>query len=238
MNATTGSNVEGWGRLCTKVYVWDYSANFANCMMPFPNLYSMRENIAWFYENGVRGLFINATDRHCGEFNELRGYLYYKLMRDPHMTENEFFTEMNSFIKTYYGDKGLYLRKYIDIIEELTNGHHFGFNASPAIVYDYDEVFARMDEIDALWEKAYAEAAGNETLTMRVDRAHQSWVYLRQNALFDSMMTNGTSEQQQAYRAANEELYENIGKYHICMNEHGGYGEVGYDPSKAPQNWK
>ena len=244
-------HIQKWKDVCRKVYVWDYAADFSYCMIPFANFYSMPGSIAAIYDNGARGMFINAVDKHTGEFNELRGYLYIKLMRYPHMTEKEYFGEMNGFIKAFYGDEKLYLRKYIDIIEELTNDRHFGYNGKTDHVFDYAQVRERVDEIDELWAKAAKEAKGNPLYEMRVDRARMSWLYLKQCATYETKFVNGTPEEKAAYIALNKELYWKMAPsdyddpsnpylpntYNIVFNEGGKYEIVKNDAERSPEEW-
>lgn len=37
-------DIEAWSRIAPKLYVWDYVTNFANYIMPFPNLHVLKPN--------------------------------------------------------------------------------------------------------------------------------------------------------------------------------------------------
>ena len=237
MNVASCSNVQGWGAISKKMYVWDYSADFSYCMIPFANLYSMYDNVKWFYDNGVRGLFINAVDKSCGEFTELRGYLWTRLMYNPNITREEYFDHINSFIRNYYGDKELYLRRYIDIIEELTERQDVGFNAPVNMTFNYDEVIERIDEIEALWAGAFEEAKGNAEYTERVDCSYSSWLYLKQCATYSAYYLNGTDAQKNQYITENKRLYDRIMKYDIGLKEGTDSSSVRYDQGASPDRW-
>ena len=82
--ATLQQDLKGWSQICNRIYIWDYTTDFAHYLMTFPNLYVLGENIRFFQENSVAGLFEQGNGESVsGEFGELRAYVLSKLMWNP-----------------------------------------------------------------------------------------------------------------------------------------------------------
>ena len=236
MNSQIYEQITSWGNICSEMFIWDYVADFSYAMVPLPSFHSLRQNIKLFYDNHTTGIFINGHSKSTGEFERLRGYLYCQLMKNPNISEEEYFDLMNGFIRSYYGDEKLYLRQYLEIIEELTNDKHYNFNAPPGAFYDYEQVYERTPEIDALWEGAFAQTQGNSELYCRVEESYASWLYLRQCASYGKLYENGTEEQKSAYVSDNRKLLYLISKYGIIISQ--GDGEISAPENASPETWK
>ncbi len=234
LNMQVTENFTGWGQLCEKVYIWDYSTNFTYNVSPYPTFDTMLENARWFHENGARGVFNNAVTGTNGEFGELRAYLLTRIYRDPYMTKEEYYTHMDNFLKGYYGDGWKYVREYIDTVEKWANEKHWNCNAPIASIFDLDKVTENVDYLNDLWNKAEAGAASNTQLN-RVKRSRLSCTYLIQNAVYDSMVTNGTDATRKAYYAANEAFYNAVKSFGVQWKESGSLSN--YDKYSPPINW-
>jgi len=109
------STLDAWSEICDNLAIWDYTANFNEYNILHPNFHVLRENLQFFaeyniiflYEQGLSGL----TN---GEFAELRSYLLTKLMWDPYVSEEEYYSWMDEFLADYYGPGWQYIREYID----------------------------------------------------------------------------------------------------------------------------
>lgn len=235
LNKSIAENLEGWGELCTKVYVWDYSTNFKYTATPFPNFDVLLGNARWFHENGVRGVFNNAVTGTSGEFGELRAYLLTRVYRDPYMTEEEYYGHMDKFLAAYYGDGWEYIREYIDLVESWSNERHWICNAPVGSVFDYDVVVENVDLLNSLWDQAEAQADSSAVLN-RIKRSRLACTYLIQNATYDSMVTNGTDVTREEYYAANEAFYEVATEFDIQWTESNS-NISRYDKYQPPVNW-
>jgi len=112
----TGTNLvedlEAWGRICHRLYVWDYVTNFANYVLPFPNWGVLAPNVRLFTRNHVKGVFALGADRPGGgEFSALRAWLLAKLMWDPAADEQAL---LHEFLTGVYGRGGEHLLRYIN----------------------------------------------------------------------------------------------------------------------------
>lgn len=234
LNKGIASNIETWGRLCEKIYVWDYSTNFKYNATAFPNFDVLRENAAWFYNNGVRGVFNNAITGTSGEFGELRAYLLSRLYRDPLMSEEEYNAHMNSFLEMYYGAGWQYVRQYIDLVEQLSHDQHWICNAPVSSVFKFDEVLTKVDLINSLWDAAEAYAQSQDILN-NVKRSRLAATYLIQNATHESLYTNGTDATRAEYMRLNEEYYNEFKSFGCQWTENNG--EINFSASQPPMKW-
>ena len=83
----------------------------------------------FYHENGVRGMFPQGNSQSVsGEFGELRSYLLAKLMWNPYMSEEEYYTMMDEFLAAYYGEGWKYIRQFIDKTTELAANGGFAIN--------------------------------------------------------------------------------------------------------------
>ena len=81
---TVPQDMKAWSEKCDRMYVWDYVTNFNHYFTPMPNFQVLQDNIRFFLENNVVGLFEQGNGEDLsGEFGELRYYILSKLMWEP-----------------------------------------------------------------------------------------------------------------------------------------------------------
>lgn len=157
-NTSFKKDVEEWGKIAKKYYVWDYTTNFHKYMLPFPNLHVMHKNIKFFVENNVTGVFAQGNEQSLSaEFGELRAYLLSKLLWNPDMSEKEYFAYMDEFLQGYYGAGWKRIRSYIDWTSEFSakKTHAHCETSEIAIPFDNKE---QCESWIAEWRKAVEEA--------------------------------------------------------------------------------
>ncbi len=116
-----------WADHCKRIYVWDYTTNFRNYNAPYPNFNVLRQNVRFFADCNVRGVFEQGNRQDInGEFGELRGYLLAKLLWDPYMSEETYQRHINEFLAGYYGKGADRLRAYFDRMLAAAKDVHFG----------------------------------------------------------------------------------------------------------------
>ena len=162
-NAAFKKDIEEWSAICDNLYIWDYTTNFMYYLAPFPNLGVLRENVKFYKDHHVIGMFEQGNYQSTsGEFGELRAYLLAKLLWNPDMSEEEYNRHMNEFLEDYYGAGWQHIRAYIDMTTELAAKgevgiyHTVGQMMSPDM--SSEEMLALGEDVVALWEKAYEEA--------------------------------------------------------------------------------
>lgn len=173
VNMGFAKDLEDWGKICSRVYVWDYVSNFCNFIGIFPNFNVLQENMQFFYENNVKGIYEegNYGMTECDtEFGELRAYLLCKLMQEPYC---DLEAERAAFLKAYYGNGGKYIGEFLDIVSESAYSNHMSIYSSMKSTCDLSR--KQIAECDALWESAKAESKG--TALQHIKNSELAWRY-------------------------------------------------------------
>jgi hypothetical protein len=95
--------------------IWDYIVQFANLISPFPNFHVLKPNLEYFVSQNVNMVFEQGSGKQFSEFNELRSYVIAKLLWNPNCNIENI---IDDFIFGYYGDAGIYIKKYIATMHE------------------------------------------------------------------------------------------------------------------------
>lgn len=157
-NAALMADLADWSRICNRIYVWDYTTNYANTLGIFPDFGTLQKNIQVFYENNVAGVYEegNYYMAQCdGEFGELRSYLLSKLMQNPYIDYDAY---MNEFLEAYYGAGWESIREFIDMTIEkpVPDKEHLMIYVSMTETLGFTT--EDVAKADSLWEKAKNEA--------------------------------------------------------------------------------
>lgn len=128
--------VEKWSHLSDTLSIWDYTTDFAHYSLTFPNFEVLRKNARLFADNNAKYIFEQGayTSRN-GEFCELRGYLFSKLLWDPYMEKEEYIRLADEFIDDYYGAGAEYVKEYLALAHEVTKNHHMTVYDHPTVLY-------------------------------------------------------------------------------------------------------
>ena len=210
-NAAFMQDLKDWSALSKRLYIWDYTTNYAHTICPFPDFGVLQRNMQIFYEHNARGVYEEGAyyvDSCDAEFGELRAYLISKLLQDPYC---DYSAEMNGFLKAFYGDGWRSLRKYIDLTSRVAARTHVG-------IYEHKlESLAFLPGETAyaelLWKDAKSKATG-EALE-HVLRSELSWRFYKASA--------GLGEFADPFRAvdARRRLVADFEKYGITMMNEG-----------------
>ncbi len=150
--ATFAGDLAAWGRICDRVYVWDYVTNFANYVLPFPNLGVLAANLRLFARNHVKGVFEHGANPPGGggEFSALRAWLLAKLLWAPSADEHALLKE---FLTGFYGRGGEPLLRYVMALIQLVESQNLH-----ASCYDRPDSAYLTPELLALAEACFDEA--------------------------------------------------------------------------------
>ncbi len=168
-----------WGKICNRIYIWDYVTDFPHYLTPFPNLRVFRANMRFFADNHVVGIYPcgNYEADESGEFGEMRAYLLGRLMWNPRMSEEEYYGYMADFLDGYYGrESAVYIRRFIDFTLRETADRHFWCFEPPFGVIPREVYESHFNEIESWWDDA--EKAAGEKLA-RVQRSRHQWTYIK-----------------------------------------------------------
>ena len=176
VNATFCKDLLEWSEICENIYIWDYTNNYKYSIPTFPNFGVLRDNMAFFADHNVTGMFPQGNYYSAsGEFGELRAYLLAKLMMDPYMSEREYSEHMNDFLKGYYGAGWVNIRVYIDAVTAAATDCQ-GIYDTPFEGISY-EFYESMETVfDLLWDNAQ-ELAGSKV--DNVKRSSLQWRYIK-----------------------------------------------------------
>ena len=173
------SDLRDWGKICDRIYIWDYTTCFAHYPTPHPNWRVLQPNIQTMYKNNVKGVFeqANGSSRGGVDFNELRMYLISKLLWDPWC---DISVHKKEFMAYFYGDAANALTKYLDLLCDTVEKQniHVGFNEKPIHDFLREELLDRYDE---LFDKAAEAVRGDPLRLWRVEKNRLSirWVRLK-----------------------------------------------------------
>ena len=172
------NDIVEWSKICDRIYIWDYVTDFHYYIPTFPNFGVLRQNMRFFAEHGVKGMYPegNHNSPQSGEFGELRCYLTAKLMWDPMMSTAEYYRHMDEFLAAYYGEGWRYIRAYIDWTCAEAAGSHMSIWSKPFWIIPRDKYEAMEETFDAWWDKA--EAVAGDRLEA-VKRSRLQWRYIK-----------------------------------------------------------
>lgn len=165
---------EKWSAVCDKLYVWDYTTNFAQYLTPYPNFTAIPTNVKFFQRHNVKGLFMQGQYQggNNGEFGELRSYMISRLLWNPDTNVEK---DVCEFICEYYGKAAPYIFDYLEFINEKGNNMHAACaflckNEWNGLISD-DE----LHYLDNLWRNAISVCSDEKTLahTSRSSMCHE-----------------------------------------------------------------
>lgn len=174
-------NIREWSKICDRLYVWDYAVDFSNYLQPFPNFYSMAENIRYYKRHGVKGVLEQGNFSYGGgaALDDLKSYLISHLLWNADTDEQQIIDE---FCDGVYGKGARYIKEYIRLISNAVKDYR-------VTLYDYPDApylnEALIDECDRLFVKA-EEAAESDAVLQRIKREHLSIQYIKAVRIADS----------------------------------------------------
>ncbi|MGI6745835.1 MAG: DUF4838 domain-containing protein [Acutalibacteraceae bacterium] len=171
-------DLKKWSEISNRLYVWDYTTNYAHFAGPFPNFHVIQANMQLFVENNVVGVYEEGNytaSNSDAEFAEYRAYLLSRLLWDPYCDLQK---ESDGFLREYYGDAWQYIREYIRITCAKTglNGKHMTIYRSMSDRSVLTLTKNEIKYIDELWATAKS-LAENEVIYENVERSELSWRY-------------------------------------------------------------
>ena len=159
-NGGTRQWIEGWEKICDRLYIWDYTTDFAQYLNPFPNLPTHQRNAKFFASHNVKGVFEqgNYTGGKSGEFGELRSFILTEVLWDPDRTP-----DTAGFMEAYYGAGAPFVQTYLDYIHDKVKNLHFNLVISAANLWNPLIPDGDIPMLDALWADAYKAALNGGT---------------------------------------------------------------------------
>ncbi|MDQ3815588.1 MAG: DUF4838 domain-containing protein, partial [Armatimonadota bacterium] len=186
-NAAFASDIRDWAKICNRLYIWDYTTDFAHYVQPHPNWFSLGPNVRFFAQHNVKGVFEQgAYQSHGAEMAELRAWVLAHLLWNPHQDDKALIAE---FLHGYYGSAAApYIRQYLDLMRDASRGFYLTcFSPSDAPFLQ----FGPLTQAERLWQQAEIAVKDDPEKLWRVRQGHLSvryvwlvrWSQLRREAL-------------------------------------------------------
>ena len=236
INAKLKHAVKDWSAIAQNIYVWDYSALFANYLAPLTNYDFLRENMAMFYQNGVVGYYMQGSEH--APFAELVTYLTAKLLWNPEMSEKEFETHAKEFCTLYYGSYEP-LADFIDLVDTEAAKSHYSTHGvvvrdflKPTFFNDSDGVHldtTLIDEMNDCFDRAEKEAKTDEQKT-HLKKARTQVKYYELLCMFELEKQEGAVVDLSARRALAQSLYDDL----VSLNTKWLSERIRFDANKQP----
>ena len=198
LNRAFCKDIEAWSKVASRLWIWDYTTDFANFLMPFPNQRSLAPNIRFFAAHNVKGIFEeDNADSTDGELAALAGYVMAKLLWNPNYDADR---AIDEFLEGYYGRAAAPIRAYIDLLHDHVerNNIHVNIWATPSqAMADWQDNATReasrkdarptpdnshlnddvLTKSNRFWQQAEALTAGQPDVLDRVRRSRMSVDY-------------------------------------------------------------
>ncbi len=175
-NAVYKERAEAWSQITDHLYIWHYIVDFMHYYNPFPNFYALADNIRFYRDIGVEGMFMQGMGQGGGgEFSLLRPWFTMQLLWDPDQDPTAL---IKRFLKDYYGPAWGPMFHWITLLQDKVDDEnvHMHLYSNPGQGYLTEEV---METGEALFAEAALLVDGNAELEDRVAVAAMPLGYAR-----------------------------------------------------------
>ncbi|CAG4999872.1 hypothetical protein DYBT9275_02332 [Dyadobacter sp. CECT 9275] len=166
-----------WKKISKRISIWDYYTDFSQYLMPFPNFESFKNDIKWYADRGVEGMFAqgnNVPENGGGEFSELRAWVISQLLWNA---DRDATALVDEFVSNVYGKAAPHISDYIKLLHEQVkpDSLHFSIWSQPTEVHYLG--LKTIQKADSLFGLALKESEGDTSLTRRVELAYLPVLY-------------------------------------------------------------
>jgi hypothetical protein len=120
------STFSSWKKVTDKIYLWDYAINFDNYFDAYPTLKIAQQNLKYYQQLGVTGVFMQGSEDRYSTFADVKAYVYAQLLQNPNIDVDKYirlffeskYPAVSSLLYDYYIDlenKALESVKVLDI---------------------------------------------------------------------------------------------------------------------------
>lgn len=164
------NDLRAWSTMASNVRIWDYTTQFTNFLAPFPNLYTLQDNIQLFRDNKSKWIFEQHSN-NPSELFELRSYITAQLLWDP---DQDFDALLKDFLEGYYKAAAPYINAYITTIHNAlkADDNFFLFlYGDPSQAFDVYLDPSLLEKYAQYFDQAEKAVADDKTLLNRVRTA-------------------------------------------------------------------
>jgi len=166
-NAAFADDIRGWARICSRLYIWDYTTNFAHYIQPHPNWSVLGPNLRFFQQHNVRGVFEQGAYQSFGsEMAEMRAWVLAQLLWNPMQDDHAL---INKFLDGYYDKASPLIRRYLELMQDASTGVNLTCFSGTDMPHHR---FGPLSQAERLWQEAERVAADDPELLTRVRLGH------------------------------------------------------------------
>jgi hypothetical protein len=164
-NKAFRADVEAWAKIAPRLWVWDYTTDFSQYLLPYPNKRVLGANIRYFAAHNVKGIFEEDTyDTPQSELSSLGGYVMAKCLWNPNYDSNR---AIDEFLEGYYGKAACPIRAYIDLLHNRVERENIHVGTYAPVNHPH-LTDALLMQADQLWQQAETLAAADPDVLQRV----------------------------------------------------------------------
>lgn len=183
-NAAFMADLEGWSKICSRLYIWDYTTDFGGYIHPHPNWFTLGPNVRLFQKFGVKGVFEQGAYQGYGaEMAEMRAWVLAQLLWNPQQDDKALIKE---FLEGYYGrPASAPIYSYLELMHDASKGVSLRCFLSKENQPHLN--FSTLSKAEGYWQQAEDAVRGDPERLLRVQIAHlpvrcaflRSWSRLR-----------------------------------------------------------
>ncbi len=229
-----------WEKLTSNIIIWDYVVQFTNYISPFPNLHTLKPNFDYFSKKQPEGFFIQGSVEIPGELAELRTYILSKVLWDKDSDTDKIKAE---FLNNYYGDAGVLVGQYIDLIHEhvRSSWRRMDIYDNPIMPYQNYLSPKLITEYLNILDTAETLVKGDDELTKRVQMVALPLHFaVLQQARFFGIDQNGVFIKQDKKWVVREEIRAKVQHFLKVLRELKitQLNESGLSPQQYQTEWE
>jgi len=183
-NAAFMADIEGWSKICSRLYIWDYTTDFSGYIHPHPNWFTLGPNVRLFQRYGVKGIFEQGAYQGYGaEMAELRAWVLAQLLWNPEQDDKALIKE---FLEGYNGTAAATpIYNYLQLMHEASKGVSLRCFLSKENQPYLN--FSKLSKAERYWQQAEEAVREDSERLLRVRMGHlpvrcaflRSWSRLR-----------------------------------------------------------
>ncbi len=165
--------LKAWAKTKADITLWDYTVNFSNYLMPFPNLQVIDKNLKTYLNNRVQGIMFQGSYQSPGGARApLRCWVLAKKLWNPDLKMDDL---VKDFTYGYFGPAGNAMQQYNELLH--SEWQKFHDNNKPGSRFKFSKAF--LPEARKLFDIAIEKSKGSSILLSRIQREELALLYYR-----------------------------------------------------------
>ena len=183
------ADARDWAKVADRLWVWDYVTSFRAYNCPFPNWRVLDDNIRFFIENNVRGIFEQDNYQSLnGDMSAMGGYMIAKYLWDANYGEDR---AMDEFLEGVYGKAAKPIRQYLNLLMDTVKRKNIHTNIWITPTEALYLTASVMKRAERCWNNAEATVKDDPDVARRVHFARlafeYAWIEKHRDLAFDNV---------------------------------------------------